>query len=225
LLILVIALGCEGILKFITQKSRRSEAVKEKDDVGDHTHLEENASPKSTYQYPNVKWSFLILFLVLFGPLMHSMRGLASPDYFGYHKHWHQKEILSYLDKNFRAGDAVYIYWNATIGYEYYSLKNDYKFSPLPVQDHRYVSKSFDDYLNQIKADMQGLQKYKRVWLIYGKHHFVEIGGFDNNPFWYYNTQNHVHRKHAAFGTVGKLVEHYKTKEKLDLYLYEVGKK
>lgn len=172
----------------------------------------------------NSKWGLILVFMVLIGPLVHSVAGIVNTEYFGFYKHWHQRELLDYLDENFKEGDAVYIYWNVQIGYDYYKNLNKYKFKPIAAKDHRFQSTSYEDYLNKIKTDMNALRKYKRVWVIYGKHLFVNIGDYDNDPHWYYNTPNHLEMKHAAFNSIGKQIDTYRTKEELNLYLFEVKK-
>lgn len=168
------------------------------------------------------KWSWVMLFILLFGPMIHSAKGIINTNYFGFHKHWHQKELLTYLNQNYKDGDGVYIYWNGTIGYQYYNLIHDYRFETVEAKDHRFVSKNFNDYLSHIKSDMQSLRKkHKRLWVIYGKHLFVNIGEYDNDPYWYYNTKNHVSLKHEAFNTFGILQDSYEVKEKINLYLFE----
>jgi hypothetical protein len=165
----------------------------------------------------------VIFLAVIIGPLAHSAVGVFNTEYFGYYKHWHQRELLEYLNENFQEGDAVYIYWNIQISYDYYKNIYNYKFKPVEAADHRRESRDYEDYLSKIKADMNVLKKkYKRVWVIYGNHLFVNIGDYDNDPHWYYNTDNHLALKHAAFATLGKQVDAYKNKEEINLYLFEV---
>lgn len=218
LIILLLGFGCEKFLLYFSKSDNR-------------TSEQQTASPRGSkslglYNRFNEiirrqKWSTLIILLLLLGPLMHSTKDLIFTDSFGRFKHWHQRELYQYLNANFKDGDVVYIYWNSLVPYNYYQQVNNYKFKAVEGKDYRFTSTDFKDYLKKLESDIKPLKNHKRVWLIYANARDIKIGEIDNQPVWYYKGKDHLKMKRAEFNSIGKQIDHYKTKENMDLYLFE----
>lgn len=217
LLILLIAIGAEGFLKWLEPS----------DDVAGH-HYRTNMKliPNLERLYSRNKLSLLVIILLLTGPLMHSLKDVAFTESFGRIKHWHQRELYNYLSENYKKGDAVYIYWNALVPYRYYSRLYNYKFTAVQGKDNRFRCTSLSAYKKKLEEDIRTLRSgYRRVWVVKGDFLEIKIGEIDNQPLWYYyNREANLEMRAKVFGSLGKQIDLYKTKENISLELYEVNR-
>lgn len=223
LLILMVVYGGERLINILITYINKRRGVQFQE------HLNGNATKGNAFTASGLdrKWGIALLVLLLLGPLMRSTRQLVDTEDFGFYKHWDQRALYQHLNANFKPGDAVYVYWSVRVAYDYYNMVHPFKFDALAGKDHRFTSSSLNDYLQKVKADLEALSKtHKRVWVVYGEHLFVDIGDIDNQPPWYYHdSESHLKQKQAVIHSIGNQTDSYKTKEGINLFLFEMEKK
>lgn len=226
-LILILASGADRLYTFFSPLRTEKKRQPERPSGLSMAQTKQNGSwlPKMGQWYHNVRWiGFFIIGLFLAGPLLHSAKASIATVHFGYHKHWYQREMYQYLNTNFQEGDAVYIYWNDAVPYQYYELVDDFKFKAIEGNDHRASSRGLDDYMAKVKAEIQALSKsHKRVWVVYGKYPQISIGGIDNEPIWYFQDKAYAKKKQEVFSSIGKQTDRYTTNEEISLFLFETA--
>lgn len=150
--------------------------------------------------------------LLLLGPFVNSMVYLAQPEEFLLHKRSFQREALEFVNKNFRPGDEIYIYWNDLPGFRLYQKIADFKFKAIEGKDHRYASADYTDYLNKLKIDFKAFNGKKRVWILHNDYYRTDIGDKIDEPKWYYlKDQAPVDRMISYFSTLGEQKEVFKS--------------
>ncbi|WP_207425915.1 glycosyltransferase family 39 protein [Pedobacter sp. SYSU D00535] len=193
ILIILIANACIVAVKFIADKWRNSTSVK--------------------YALP--------IFLLV-GPVYNSVLNIVDQDTFGGSKNWHQRELFMYINKHYKPGDAVYIYWNAKYPYQFYGKAYPLRFKAIEGNDYRFKARSMEEYQRKVDADIQALKKYDRVWLIYADYLGSHIGEFEFQPEWYYRTKMDVEQLPAKFSQFGKPIDSFRTKEDMDAILFDI---
>jgi len=135
-------------------------------------------------------WQYLLLLMLLFGPVYNSLRLLKRTDLFGDYKKSYDREAFLYLNQNYLPGDIVYTYWNDLPDYNFYKMVYPLKYSGIQGNDYRYQTSSFGDYFNHLDADFKTFEGKKRVWIIFNNHFDIAIGNYIGNPSWYYARNN-----------------------------------
>lgn len=171
--------------------------------------------------FKSAKGRLILPALLLLGPLANATHQVMNRDVFGDYKKSYQVETLSYIDDRYREGDAVYIYWNDLIGYRYYKDTRGFRFNAIQGKDYRFVAKDKEDYYRRLREDLEKLSGNRRVWLVYSKRVWSNIGDVDLQPTWYYARNNHRKLLYKEFSVLGKEVDTYKTKE-VNVHLFDV---
>ena len=139
-----------------------------------------------TYAFPgNRSWRYVFCVLLLIGPLVSSSKELLNPALFGRYKKSYQREALSYVDRNYKQGDVVYIYWNMQYAYEYYKKTYNLRFDGILGSDVKFISRNEQDYIRNLGKDISLLEGRKRVWVIYSKELWNDIGEEEGEPKFY----------------------------------------
>lgn len=169
---------------------------------------------------------FTLPLMLLVGPISNSAYEAVKTDRLGRYKHWEQREMYEYLNAHFQEGDAVYIYWNALVPYNYYKNVLDLKFNAIQGKDYRFSSNSLSEYYGQLRKDLKKLKSSANVWFIYSIHRDIKIGDMDNEPRWYYNGDNHLkHKMPIELSVLGTQLDSVQTLEDMDLLLYDNDRK
>lgn len=164
---------------------------------------------------PNKLFTFLLVALLLFGPVWNTTSQLVNTALFGDFKKSYDREALLYINQHFQRGDVVYVYWNNLVPYRYYKDNYNLKFLAVEGRDHKFTAKNLDEYLQLLEQDIKRLQGYKRVWLIYNKIlPNGNIGDRMYDPEWYFKTNVHVpiEKVHPLFARYRKQVQTLETR-------------
>ncbi|WP_207425856.1 glycosyltransferase family 39 protein [Pedobacter sp. SYSU D00535] len=154
-----------------------------------------------------------LLCLLLIGPLGTSAAQLADTHLFGGYKRSYQRDCWLYVNQRFQPGDAVYVYWNIRYGYLFYKKSYDLKYDAVIGNDYRRDSRNAQDYLHNIQKDINGLKRYRRVWLVYEKDYWVDIGDYDGVPNWYFKNYLLREKVNERFGALGPQADMLDTKQ------------
>ncbi|QDA62203.1 ArnT family glycosyltransferase [Hymenobacter jejuensis] len=147
------------------------------------------------------------LLLVLTPALVNSAEQVNDPhqvikDY--------NREVVLFVNQNYKPGDAVYVYWNMRQAYEFYKAANYLKFNAIEASYVKNKSRNPADYINHLKPDFKGFKGKKRLWFIYDTNNRDPIGDFIDQPAWYHD-QKFVPGKslEQEFSKMGKQKAHY----------------
>ncbi|WP_407426022.1 glycosyltransferase family 39 protein [Arcticibacter sp.] len=132
---------------------------------------------------------FIIPILLLTGGFAASARDVINPETFGRYKKSYQKEALLYIDRNFQEGDVVYVYWNMNYGYHYYKKAYSLRYKAILGSDLKFASVSPNHYISQLQPELNQLEGKKRVWVVYNKKLWNDIGEIESKPEWYNQSQ------------------------------------
>jgi hypothetical protein len=154
---------------------------------------------------------FVLIVLLVFGPIKNTISQIIHPDLFGDYKKSYQREALLYVNKHFRSGDAVYIYRNDIPGYLFYKQQIPLQYKAVLGNDYRCSTNNFHDYFSGIKADLNAIQA-KRIWVIYGNWD-INVGEYMGVPAWYYQNQDGVQRFSQFLLQNGKIIEEFKPED------------
>jgi len=171
------------------------------------------------------KWIYIVPVLLLAGPLVNSITQAINPDKFGKIRQFHRDSFL-YINERYKPGDAVYIYWNELPAYRFYKSIYNLKYKAIEGRDVRFASKDINDYFRKLSPDFKTLENNKRIWLVYDRNLFVDIGDF-SPPDWY--RQAHISQPykfliHNKFAAMGKEIDAYKT-EYIAVVLFNLNNK
>jgi uncharacterized membrane protein len=128
---------------------------------------------------------FIIPALLFIGGFSASAANVVDPGDFGRYKKSYQKEALLYIDKNYREGDLVYLYWNMDYGYRYYKKAYNLRYNAIEGSDMKFASANPEDYMNKLERDLILLKGKRRVWVVYNKKLWNDIGEIESKPDWY----------------------------------------
>lgn|GEM_PF-634794 len=231
-LALFIALGCEKFLSFFP--SYRSAFLMRANIMESNVGSTVNESDSGVSSIPSfaalpgmiskLRIDVLIVFLVLAGAVRQSAKDLIYPDLFGGAKHWHQRELYEYLHAKYKKGDVVYVYWNAGSQFKYYNYVSDYKFNFVEAKDTRFSSGDLDSYLDKMRADLEKLKSHKRIWIVCRNALSNRMGPNPGQPYWYYNSKDHLLRRQQLFRSLGTAIDSMKTRENINITLLETTK-
>jgi len=132
---------------------------------------------------------FIIPVLLLTGGFSASAVEVINPSTFGRYKKSYQKEALLHIDKNFQEGDVVYVYWNMDYGYRYYKKAYNLRYNAIEGSDMKFASANPEDYINKLQPDLTRLKGKRRVWVVYNKKLWNDIGEIESKPDWYNKSQ------------------------------------
>ncbi|WP_375436609.1 glycosyltransferase family 39 protein [uncultured Hymenobacter sp.] len=130
--------------------------------------------------------SYGLALLLLAGALKNLLINTTTPYLLGGYKMSYYREALQYVNTKYRAGDAVYVYWNGVAGYKYYKAANALKFDGVIGKDHRHSVHSYPEFFAKVDADLKALPNQKRAWVIYSLMDMNQ-GDYAGEPAWYYN--------------------------------------
>lgn len=135
------------------------------------------------------RWKLIIPVLLMTGGFAASAAQVINPDTFGRYKKSYKKEALLYIDKNFQEGDLVYLYWNMNYGYRYYKKAYKLQYNAIEGSDRKFESVSPYDYIRQLQPELNRFKGKKRVWVVYNKKLWNDIGEIESKPDWYNKSQ------------------------------------
>ncbi|MPR36003.1 glycosyltransferase family 39 protein [Salmonirosea aquatica] len=167
----------------------------------------------------------LVMLALLAAPLMNSARQLINPDLFGDYKKSRQREAMQYLQKNYRPGDVVYVYWNNLPSFRYYEEAYDFHFNTIYGSDVRLVSSDFDSYFKNLGVDFQHLPGHNRLWYLYKPYNGMKIGDIEKQPDWYYHkvdAAGKVLKYLSIFGKGEKVYPPENTDSDVNVYLFKL---
>src|SRR5690606_21527010 len=131
----------------------------------------------------------IIPVLLMTGGFAASAAQVISPDTFGRYKKSYKKEALLHIDKNYLEGDLVYVYWNMNYGYRYYKKAYDLQYNAIEGSDRKFASVNPSDYIMQLRPELRPFEGKKRVWVVYNRKIWNDIGEIENKPDWYNKSQ------------------------------------
>jgi len=131
----------------------------------------------------------IIFVLLLLSPFIQSFQSITNSATFYKHKKSYQKELFDMISREYKTGDAVYVYWNELPGFKVYSNLKKYTFSGIEGQDFRWNSKNLIDYNNKLNVDFKKFRNSKRVWVIFNNKFLSNVGDPINMPKWYYENK------------------------------------
>ncbi|MGV3704002.1 MAG: hypothetical protein ACO1NU_01380 [Arcticibacter sp.] len=135
------------------------------------------------------KGKYILPFLLLLGGFSASTQEMIKPDVFGRYKKSYQKEALLYVNENFREGDVVYVYWNMNYAYRYYKKAYQLRYNAIEGSDVKFESVSPSDYIQHLEPDFTKFKGNRRVWVVYNKKLWNDIGEIESKPDWYNHSQ------------------------------------
>lgn len=132
---------------------------------------------------------FVLPALLILGGFTASVGEVINPDKFGRYKKSYQREALLHINDNYKEGDVVYLYWNMEYAYRYYKEAYHLKYTAAIGQDMKFQSKNPAHYIHNLQKDFKDLQGKRRVWVVYNKKLWNDIGEMENQPAWYNQSQ------------------------------------
>ncbi|MDF7813862.1 glycosyltransferase family 39 protein [Hymenobacter sp. YC55] len=130
--------------------------------------------------------------LLLAGALKNAVAQTLSPYLLSGYKMSYYRDALQFVRQHYRAGDGVYVYWNAAAGYTFYKAADALPFSAVVDPDRRYELDNYPAYFARVDADLYSAPNPKRVWVIYSGVDMNQ-GDYGGQPAWYY--QGHDFRE------------------------------
>lgn len=170
------------------------------------------------------KLTFLFFLLVITPALLQSAVSMIKPEQFYVHKKSFQREALLFINRNYRAEDAVYVYWNDLPGYKLYKLISPLAYTAIEGKDQRKFAQNYIDYYERLNEDFAKFSAAKRVWLIYNTRFLTDIGDRIDEPIWYYkNRQSPTNHLLKEFMKKGRPVKKFVSAD-VTVYLFELNK-
>lgn len=164
----------------------------------------------------------VIVFLLLISPLIQSIQSIANSATFYKHKKSYLKESLDVIDREYKYGDAVYVYWNELPGFKVYEKLRRYKFNAIYGQDFRWVSTDLIDYNTKLSSDFKKIKNNKRVWVIFNNKFLSNVGDPINMPKWYYENKSlPAANLKTELSKIGKIIKTSTTAD-VSVYLYQI---
>lgn len=162
--------------------------------------------------------------LVMTPAIIQSAASMIRPEQFYVHKKSFQREALLFVNRNYRADDAVYVYWNNLPGYKLYKLMYPLKYTAIEGQDQRKSAQNYVDYYRRLKRDFSKFSTGKRVWLIYNTRFLTDIGDRIDEPFWYYkDRKTPTDHLLEEFRKMGRPIRKFVSAD-VSVYLFELNK-
>ncbi|MCZ4222989.1 glycosyltransferase family 39 protein [Pedobacter rhodius] len=164
----------------------------------------------------------IIVILLLISPVIQSFQSIRNSAAFYKHKKSYQKESFDMINKEFKAGDAVYVYWNELPGFKVYSNLKKYKFNAIEGQDFRWNSANLADYNTNLSSDFKKFKNNKRVWVIFNNKFLSNVGDPISMPKWYYENKNlPAANLKTELSKIGKFIKTSNTAD-VSVYLYKI---
>lgn len=176
------------------------------------------------YQHKiKASWITRLLFLlIVIGPITQSAYSLLYPEKFYKHKKSFERESLTYISNHFKAGDAVYNYWNNYPGFDVYKVMLPLKFKAVEGRDLRKSSADLATYNQNLRSDFAHFAGKKRVWVIFNNQFLTDIGDLIDDPKWYYkNPFTPNENLIRQFGKIGRPVKKIEQRD-VTVYLFEL---
>ncbi|UOQ70658.1 hypothetical protein [Hymenobacter cellulosilyticus] len=153
-------------------------------------------------------WLYGLLVLFLAPAVVGVGRQLAAPGQFMNTEF--NREVLLHLNDRYRAGDAVYVFWNMNQAYDYYSLAYPLRYRAIAGSYVKNTSASPADYLQNLQLDFRQFAGKKRLWFVYDKTNGDAIGDYVGQPAWYHQPGfNAPEYLEQHFATLGRKVYHH----------------
>ncbi|KAA3436788.1 glycosyltransferase family 39 protein [Rufibacter hautae] len=127
----------------------------------------------------------LLATLLFSPPLYNAAREIITPDYFLNKEKG--REALLFINEKFKEGDAVYVYWNMWHVYDFYKEAYNLKFNAVKGEDLKTVSANEGEYLRNLSPGLRQIRSHNRLWYLYDSYLRVNIGGFVDQPAWYFH--------------------------------------
>ena len=155
----------------------------------------------------------LFFFALLAAPFVNSTFQVIHPELFGDYKKSSQREAMQYLQKNYREGDVVYVYWNNQPSFKYYQDAYGFNFKTIYGSDVRLASHNFESYFNNLSPDFRKLEGNERLWYAYKPYNGIKIGDIENEPGWYYHKVDAVKKMKEKISSFGILTTSFPSSE------------
>lgn len=170
------------------------------------------------------KLTVLFFLLVMTPAILQSAASMMKPEQFYVHKKSFQREALQFVNRNYIADDAVYVYWNNLPGYKVYKLMYPLKYTAIEGEDQRKSAQNYADYYQRLDKDFSKFSAGKRVWLIYNTRFLTDIGDRIDEPSWYYkDRQNPTDHLLKEFMKKGRPIRKFVSAD-VTVYLFELNK-
>ena len=177
------------------------------------------------YQFPGLVQNGLIILLLL-APLLNSTMEAWNTNLFGNYKKSYQREAMQYLQRNYKHGDVVYVYWNNLPSFLYYQQVYNFSFNTVYGSDVRPVSKDFNNYFLNLSGDFKKIQTGKRLWYAYKPYNSLKLGDIENEPKWYYYNVNAYKKMYDKVSSLGMVKDSFPTENydtDIKLYLFKLS--
>jgi hypothetical protein len=176
-------------------------------------------------KYFKRQYRFILPAILLAGLITNAVKLLTDSDNFMLPKKSYQREAMQYVDKNFKQGDILYVYWNDRAGYNLYKRIYKFNFKAVQGKDFRFICKNYAEYFNLLQQDVP-FKNQKRVWLLANYSFQSDIGELVDTPSWYFDNTSKTRptdRVVAEFEKQGKIVDSLK-KFDIQLYCFDISK-
>ncbi|GAB2712306.1 hypothetical protein GCM10011495_06360 [Hymenobacter frigidus] len=170
------------------------------------------------------------LLLLLLPSLVNSVRQVITPSLLMNTEF--NREVMLFVNENYREGDVVYVFWNMRQAYEFYKESYNLKYTAIEGSKVKNTARNKEEYLRRLQPDFAQFRGKKRLWFIYNDINRDAIGDFVGQPRWY-------HRKEfvpstfmeSYFARLGRKTKHYQHPDEphptaphaADLYVLEQG--
>lgn len=170
----------------------------------------------------NKKVVGILLLLLLTPPLFNSIRQVIDPKIMSAAT---EREVMLFVNENYKQGDAVYVFWNMRHAYGYYKEAYNLKYTATQAGYVKHVSSGPEEYINNLKPDFKNFKGKKRLWFIYDPNNTNAIGDYIGQPAWYHAKSFHAEQEvEKELDKLGKKVSHYQnTTNGLSFSLYELN--
>lgn len=174
-------------------------------------------------KFSSSKLIWIMFFLTVSSPVSQSIYFLAWPEMFYKHKKSYERESFLYIKDHFKAGDAVYNYWNNAPGYTVYKKIIPFNFKITEGKDFRKVSENLAAYNQNLQTDFNRFTGKQRVWVIFNTQIMLNIGDQIDEPRWYYkNILTPPRNLLNELSKIGKPIEKIVHPD-ISVYLFEIN--
>ncbi|WP_205499838.1 glycosyltransferase family 39 protein [Rufibacter psychrotolerans] len=127
-----------------------------------------------------------LLVAALVAPLVYNaLREVSQPDHFLNKEK--SREALLFINDRYQPNDAVYVYWNMWHAYLYYKEAYNLKFTAIEGKDLKITSATQAEYLQKLAPSIAQAKGHDRLWFLYDSYLRINIGGYVEQPAWYYH--------------------------------------
>lgn len=174
------------------------------------------------YLFHQKKITYTLLALLIISPLVNSTSQIFNPSLLSGAT---EREAILYIDKNFKEGDAVYVFWNMRHAYGFYKEAYGLKYTATQASYVKNTSTSAEDYIRNLSSDFKNFKGKKRLWFIYDPNNHDNIGDYLGQPTWYHEESFHAEQEvEKEFSKFGKRVMHQQNPfNSLSISLFELN--